>query len=182
MLAIRDLLTACFAQVPENVPSGLKWGKSTSDRNIFSGNWDLRCTYRTWLSQQSTFSQVVNDLLMPGCLRCSQPMSKYVKQIYYNINVKWVPHVLFHPQTGYIILDLSSLSHFVERQQSWLTLGKGCHSKASTSAPPWPGLLILGIITHRQISFSEIQFSPLWKLECPPSRTGVFPHELFNVR
>lgn len=34
------------------MPSGPTRDENTADWNVSSGNWDLRCTYRTWLSQQ----------------------------------------------------------------------------------------------------------------------------------
>lgn len=37
VLAIKHLIE-CFFFIPENMPSGPKWGESTSDRNAFSGN------------------------------------------------------------------------------------------------------------------------------------------------
>lgn len=55
------------------MPSGPKWGKSTTDRNASFGNWDLRCTYRTWLSQQPLLPLEVNGL------RCGREVqSRYI--------------------------------------------------------------------------------------------------------
>lgn len=65
VLAIRHVLKTCSAEVPESMPSGLKWSESTSNKDTSLGNWDLRCICRTWLSQPSTFSQEVNGLPMP---------------------------------------------------------------------------------------------------------------------
>lgn len=50
----------------QSMPSGPKWGKSTTDRSTSLGNWNLRCTYKTWLSQQPLLALEVNGM---GCGR-----------------------------------------------------------------------------------------------------------------